>query len=78
MTMKNHRSARESMEFSELMKRYHGQIDNALYSAEILCIRSPIDNICREKRDCPFRYSTQSDSKMCHLYMLRKIIGDTI
>lgn len=55
------------------MKRFHGEIDRILYSAETYCQKS-IKTDCSV---CPFMgHKDQYD--VCHLYMIRGVIGDII
>jgi hypothetical protein len=62
--------------FSDPMQRYHGQMESALYAAEITC---GIQNDC-PLNGCPFHISpTKEDpSYSCQLVTIREIIGDHV
>lgn len=55
--------------FIERMKRFHGQIEQAVYAAEITCAGSDCPD------DCPF---ATFDGGHCDLKYLRDILGDPV
>ena len=62
--------------FEDLMKRYHGQMENALYAAETICPTYPI---CE---GCPFldmRYSRlEPPEEECKIRKIRTLLGDHV
>ena len=71
-------SAMKQQTFQELMKRYHGTIENALYAAEQLCVSDESGAACY--CGCPFYsrvfHREEPPEDDCLLPKLRDIIGD--
>jgi hypothetical protein len=68
--------------FEDLMKRYHGQMDSALYAAECAC-SSTNDARDSDCTGCPWRNERfylplpeSSGTSPCKLISIRAIIGD--
>lgn len=61
---------------TDLMNKYHGQVDNALYAAYIACKTTGF--YC-EKVDvvCPWRMPT-FNGPLCNLVRLREILGEHV
>ena len=57
--------------FSDLMQRYHGQMESALYAAEQAC--DQIGELCED--DCPFE---AENGVHCNLKFFRSCFGDHI
>jgi membrane-bound lytic murein transglycosylase MltF len=59
--------------FEDLMQRYKGQMENALYAAEQACAYK--DSYCCDAEVCAF---LENHGCVCTLMRLRKLIGDHI
>jgi hypothetical protein len=64
-------SVRHNLPATETMKKYFGEIERMLYSAEIYC-KGHGGSTCKgDIQDCPFR-----KYGCCDLVMLRAVVGD--
>ena len=68
--------------FSDLMNRYWGQVDNAVYAAEMACqVKTGMGMVmCNHKeRPCPFRHDfLPADLSWCQIPALRALLGDHV
>jgi hypothetical protein len=69
-------SVRHLQKFEDSMKRYLGDIDRAVYSAEILCTQTPEGRRRIGRCDCPF--VPDHEPHICPLVKLRELIGDHV
>lgn len=62
--------------FQDLMRRYHGQMENALYAIEQLCPhKNPDKEMGEECYSCPNLYG---DGVYCSIPIIRDAIGDHV
>ena len=66
-------SAMKHQKFSDLMQRYHGQMENALYAVEQLCEKATDE----EHEICPFLTKQRSGS-ICYVDDIRARMGDHV
>lgn len=62
--------------FSDLMQRYHGQMEIALYAAEQACIHHRVPPPCRNL-DCKFNNKVRH-CPTCIIPDIRELIGDRV
>ena len=62
--------------FSDLMQRYHGQMESALYAAEQACIHHRAPMPCRDL-NCEFN-NKKPRCPLCLIPDIRAIIGDHV
>jgi hypothetical protein len=64
------------MNFEDAMKKYHGQMESALYAIEQLCEKATEE----EHIACPFRVRQTHDPArfVCRIDQMRVILGDHI
>jgi hypothetical protein len=73
-------SVRHLQKFEDSMKRYLGDIDRAVYSAEILCSMPHKGAVCLVAYNtvCPFRVASSCNIFFCRIYSFRTLLGDHV
>jgi hypothetical protein len=71
-------SAMKHQKFSDLMQRYHGQMESTLYAAEQVCGKSESCRCGDFTKSCPFRYQFLKFTPFCMLGQMRDCMGDHV
>jgi len=69
-------SVMRHQKFEDLMKRYHGQMESALYAAEQAC-KPGYHCTHPEKPECPWRKKFYAGLR-CDVFVIREILGDHV
>jgi|WetSurMetagenome_2_1015567.scaffolds.fasta_scaffold22665_3 hypothetical protein len=70
--MEHNESVRHQMPSTETMRKYHGEIERMVFSAEIYCKKHDGKAMCKgDIPDCSFK-----SHGCCNIAMLRAVIGD--